>query len=497
MVSIRALQLGGVDYSRRYGVGEDVDWNYEPALAPSDFEYDIVFVARALADGEVAYLQGHARAYCLFVRDDLALSRAMTFLVKSRCAQRYAEDDVPRFLAYDLRNYFSRSYGEKFNPHMMAISPLFRGSVRWLGYTAAILEGSFGDSFRQIAFWRGNIPVEKGQAIDFWLEYRTTGTVEIELEVRQFRQGSVSSIQKVWTFSQSDLADTVTIENGEAAGPVFASLNARGEGSLTISALHDRHSRRGAGAFVPGGRRLVTADREELFTYFDPGDLEPPLAVYFSGYKTMEGFEGYRMMRRMGCPFLLVSESRLEGGAFYLGSEEYERLVIESIEGACRALGFPTSQVVLSGLSMGTFGALYFGTRVPARDIVVGKPLLSLGTMAENERLVRPGVFPTSLDVLWKACGSLSQDAIARLNERFWNLFDDADWAGRSVYAAYMIEDDYDGDAYQRLLSHVKGTGAKVVGKGLHGRHNDDTRGIVSWFVGQLRRVLHERYGRG
>ena len=152
--------------------------------------------------------------------------------------------------------------------------------------------------------------------------------------------------------------------------------------------------------------------------------------------------------------------------------------------------------MVLSGLSMGTFGALYFGTRVPACDIVVGKPLLSLGTMAENERLVRPGVFPTSLDVLWKACGSLSQDAIARLNERFWNLFDDADWAGRSVYAAYMIEDDYDGDAYQRLLSHVKGTGAKVVGKGLHGRHNDDTRGIVSWFVGQLRRVLHERYGR-
>ncbi|MEE8717173.1 MAG: accessory Sec system protein Asp2 [Coriobacteriales bacterium] len=496
MVSIRALQLGSSDYSKRVELEQDVAWSFEPVLDGADPEYDVAFVARALTDEEAAYLVRHVRAYCLFVREDLALSDPMDFLMRSRRGRRYAEADVGRFLSEDLRNYYSRPYGEKFNPHTMAISPFFGGSVRWNGYTEALLEGSFGPTMRQVAFWRGNVPVERGQAIDLWLEYQTSGDVQVELEVTQFPQGSVSAIQNVWKFSQADLAEPVTIDNDGLPGPVFVSLNAQGQGTLRISALHDRYSRRGVGAFLPGGRRWATSDCEELFTYFDPGDLKPPLSVYFSGYKTMEGFEGYRMMRRMGCPFLLVSEPRLEGGAFYLGTQEYEDLVCEAIDGARRALGFAPEEVVLSGLSMGTFGALYYGTRIPAHDIVVGKPLVSLGSMAKNERLQRPGVFPTSLDVLWKACGSLSDASVDRLNHRFWDRFDETDWSGRTIYAAYMIEDDYDQDAYQRLLSHVSGTGAKVIGKGLHGRHNDDTRGIVSWFIGQYWRVLRGRYGR-
>ena len=116
--------------------------------------------------------------------------------------------------------------------------------------------------------------------------------------------------------------------------------------------------------------------------------------------------------------------------------------------------------------------------------------------MAANERLRRPAVFPTSLDVLRKECGGLGEDAVARLNRSFWDRFDETDWSGRTIFAAYMIEDDYDGDAYPRLLSHVRGSGARVIGKGLHGRHNDDTAGVVAWFKAQYLRVLRE-YGRG
>jgi accessory secretory protein Asp2 len=497
LVSIRALQLGGSDYSGLVELGEDVEWRFEPALEDDDPEYDIAFVARALAALEVAYLARHVRAYCLFVSDGISLDARMARLMRSRMGRWYAEADVPRFLRADLRNYFSRPYGEKYDPHAMAISPNFHGSVRWNGYTEAVLQGSFGESMQQVAFWRGNVPVEQGQAIDLWLEYEKDGDVQIELQVVQFPRGSVSVIQNVWRFSEEDLRQPVTIDNDKLPGPVFVTLNARGQGTLRIRALHDRHSRRGVGAFVPGGRRWVTSDREELFTYFDPGDLRPPLCVYFSGYKTMEGFEGYHMMRRMGCPFLLVSDARLEGGAFYLGSEEYEGLVCRAIGEALGELGFTEGQTVLSGLSMGTFGALYYGTMVRSGDVIVGKPLLSLGNVAKNERLQRPGVFPTSLDLLWKECGSLGESAVDRLNSRFWDRFDQTDWSGRTIYAAYMIEDDYDHDAYQQLLSHVSGNGAKVIGKGLHGRHNDDTRGIVGWFVAQYRRVLCQEYGRG
>ena len=33
--------------------------------------------------------------------------------------------------------------------------------------------------------------------------------------------------------------------------------------------------------------------------------MKPPLNVYFSGYRTAEGFEGYYMMKRMNAPFYL------------------------------------------------------------------------------------------------------------------------------------------------------------------------------------------------
>lgn len=106
------------------------------------------------------------------------------------------------------------------------------------------------------------------------------------------------------------------------------------------------------------------------------------------------------MMRRMGCPFLLISESRLEGGSFYMGSPEYEEQLVGILRKHMEELGFGADEVVLSGLSMGTFGALYYGCDISPHAMLLGKPLASIGDVAANERLNRPGGFPTSLDVL-------------------------------------------------------------------------------------------------
>jgi accessory secretory protein Asp2 len=57
-----------------------------------------------------------------------------------------------------------------------------------------------------------------------------------------------------------------------------------------------------------------------------------------------------------------------------------------------------------------------------------------------------------------------------------------------------MIEDDYDMDAYRTILSHLGMGEVEVLGKGIHGRHNDNTNGIVTWFVGQYRRIIMEDF---
>ena len=59
-----------------------------------------------------------------------------------------------------------------------------------------------------------------------------------------------------------------------------------------------------------------------------------------------------------------------------------------------------------------------------------------------------------------------------------------------------MIEDDYDADAYETLLLHLNSGGVQAYGKGLHGRHNDNTPGIVDWFAGQYKKILQEDFGR-
>ena len=81
--------------------------------------------------------------------------------------------------------------------------------------------------------------------------------------------------------------------------------------------------------------------------------MKPPLAVYFSGYRTQEGFEGYYMMRGFGCPFILVTDPRSEGGAFYLGDSEFEHMITDYVTDKLDELGLTKDELVLSGASMG------------------------------------------------------------------------------------------------------------------------------------------------
>ena len=59
-----------------------------------------------------------------------------------------------------------------------------------------------------------------------------------------------------------------------------------------------------------------------------------------------------------------------------------------------------------------------------------------------------------------------------------------------------MIEDDYDSNGYRDLLDHLQSEGVQVYGKGIHGRHNDNSGAIVQWLTRQFQRLLEEDFGR-
>lgn len=490
--------MGNEDLSLQLHIPDYVEWNYTNDLGlAKERGYDVCILNRCVNEKEARILLKKVRAYTLFLLDDVHVDQWTTWICTSRRARVLDIQTLQEFIDEDIHLFFTNPYGEKFIPQNLSISQSFKGSVFWDGFSGVELEGNYGNDFYQVAYWRGNIPVFQDQSINFWLEYEKDDSVSIQLKIEQFQSGSVSSIQNRWIFSEEDLKSVVYITNKKVDGSVFVSLLAKGKGKLKIVGLHDRYSRKAYGAFLPGGMRKVTSKREEVFMYFDPGDMKPPLNVYFSGYKTMEGFEGFNMLRKMGAPFLLISESRLEGGAFYLGDEEYENLITTGIQDCLRQLGFNRSQLILSGLSMGTFGALYYGCRLRPHALLLGKPLASLGDIAFNERISRPGGFPTSLDVLTKNYGDMSEKSKDLLNHRFWDLFDQTDWSQTKFIVSYMLEDDYDMTAYNRLISHIDDLGVEIIGKGIHGRHNDDTYSIVAWFKTQFDETLKLDFKRG
>ncbi len=502
MNKIYVLFLGTDNWSLKHTIPQHVEYLFCDNLYNlSDKEQkriaDAVVLDRNIFPEEIEGLKKITRGYCLFATEHVDMQDSCTAeYFEGKMGQFLYTGDLELFMTEETPKLFNYSYGEKFSPNALAVSRSFNGSISCMGNYDLLLEGNFGDEFAQIAYWRNTIPVFADQSIDLYLEYQKTGTVQIKLRVIQFYNGSVDGVRKIWEFDENELADVVTIGKEKEYGPVFISILAKGEGRLNIISLHDRHSRNGRGYFIPGGERLVTSKGEEIFSYFEKGDMKPPLAVYFSGYRTQEGFEGYYMMRNFGCPFILLTDPRSEGGAFYVGDYEFESMILDEIRNRMTQLGFSNSDVVLTGASMGTYGSLYYGSRMMPHALILAKPLTNMGTVAENERIVRTGGFGTSLDILLKNYGSLDTEAVEAFDKRLWEYFDEADWSRTKFIVSYLYEDDYDPDGYYNILTHLKSDGVEVFGKGSHGRHTDNSAVVMEWFKSQYEKLLEEDYGR-
>lgn len=465
---------------------------------PCNQKPDLVLLDRDVSEPEIELLKRITRGYCLFAteRADLRQPAVRTFY-EGKMGKRLQRSEVPTFLKSEAWKYFSGSYGERFLPDMLMVNSQFQGEKKCLGNDDLCLKGNFGDEFRQIVYWKYNIPLQAHQVLDLYLEYEKRGTVEICLKAVFFYGGSADGIKHIQTFDEDEVKKGVQLKGDAQFGTVFVSILAKGVGSLEVFSLHNRYSRDDAGYFVPGGKRLVTAKGEEVFTYFEKGNAKPPLVVYFSGYRKQEGFEGYALMQKFDCPFLLVTDPRSEGGGCYIGEEAYEQMLLEELKSKIYHLGFSLKDVIFVGASMGTYGALYYGSAIPPRVMLLAKPLANMGTVAKNERMLRTEGFGTSLDFLRKYYHSLGDEAIKHFNRRLWARFDKAQWSETKFKISYLYEDDYDPSAYRDILSHLKGCDTQVYGKGNHGRHKDNQVAVMKWLESQLNKLVREDFHYG
>lgn len=408
-------------------------------------------------------------------------------------------DTANRFL--DLA---TAQLGYKLSMDHLDVRESFDGRTIKKGNCCLEMSGDFGQQMTQIIAWKMHPHgINANQKLVFMPEINViTGKIELEYRIVLIDQ-ITNDVTGVISGTPESFSKQETIIHNLSANSQFIGLSLYakgGEGIIEIGQSHFRNYLSDGSMMMPQGKRFMDTKvrNEELFHYFHPGDLKPPLAVYFSGYRSAEGFEGRGMMGRMGCPFILIGDPRLEGGNFYLGSESLEQQVVAVIQEKLEWLGFTNRELILSGLSMGTFGSLYYGTDLEPAAIIIGKPLANIGNIAVNERIKRPEIWGTSLDMVVHFGGKSTISVAQQLNQKFWDKFETGNFDQTIFAIAYMRDDDYDSEAFPMIARCLKehSSKAKVLYKGFVGRHNDDSPGINTWFLKQYRNILWHNFGR-
>lgn len=472
--------------------------NYHPQL------YDAIFViekyAKILTQNELlCQLPAHRIIY----DQEIKVRKDTERILLLKGAHRQF---IHPFLSTELfinDHYSAKQLGYKLNPNHLMVSSNFKGEVNRKGNSYIELTGDFGITSYQIIIWKMTNQIEVNQRMDFFPEFEILeGALEVSFKLFLIRTTD-GSIIDVLEISDEELKQKEFFTLTNQQEPVYLNISLYvkgGIGKMKVGAMHLRNALRKGNVLLPGGQRIFDSAglNGEIISYFEPGDFKPPLAVYFSGYRSAEGFEGRKMMSRMGCPFLLIADPRLEGGNFYLGNESFEQTIITLIKTTLEQLYFSSDDLILSGLSMGTFGALYYAADLQPNSVIIGKPLANVGSISVNGRVRRPNDFFTGLDILFHATGAISPANAKKLDDRFWNKFRTGNYEKTLFAITYMKEDDYDQQAFHQIQKLLKTEQPKVriLHKGWTGRHNDNSQAINQWFLKQYRNVMRYRFQR-
>ena len=424
-------------------------------------------------------------------------SEAEIRILKLKGAQLINLADQGEGLSQFINQNYVKPWGTSLDNSRVEIHPDFEGTVTKKGSSMIVLEGAFGlDDYQQVMVWKNNWG--GSGRVKFYPEISTSGPVSYYFRA-YYKNGTISH-SKIIThdfFPDEIKSGGGALDLGFSEFPVNFGLFIKGQGKVQVGDLHLRYGLSGAHFLAMGGKRLVQRKQmgEELGVYFNAGDLKPPLNVYFSGFRPSEGYEGRWMMGSLGAPFLLVYDPRLVGGSFYRGPELEEALV-QVIEEKLALLGFSKKDLVLSGLSMGTYASFYYGAKLEPHAIIVGKPLANIGGLAINSRIFSPYDWDLAMDTLIHLTGTLTKESAKVLDEAFWGKFEDANFSETTFIIAHMLQDT--DRPFKRIFDHLKQNypSAKVLHKGLEGRHNDDTPGVTSWFYKQYKQLLISDFDR-
>ncbi|MFD1124042.1 accessory Sec system protein Asp2 [Lentilactobacillus raoultii] len=516
------LQLGGEKVEVAAFLDDTFKFTYLPMTTPED----VVDAQNFLLTGQSIKDQYQSAVFILgddsyaFLMPDLLLKLRANKIICGEHADKYRDSfkllQRKNVIQRDLTDgkslgdfinnvLFSGQYGDLLDFNDIAVLPKFQSHMEQFGTGELQLKNLQLDQLTQVINWRMTLSLAKNTRLAFWPEFELLGQARVVFKLYLLDQFSGKILMAHRVGSEKLLTHPFILDVPADGCNLFVTALLKGSvEKFSVRNLYLRRDRYGFGGAMVGSKMITDSAHcgGQLGVYFNAGNLKPPLNVYFGGWRTAVGFEGAGIMSRVGdgsAPYLLLSDERLEGGAFYIGDDALEQQIVVTIKKYLKVLNFSNTDLVLSGISMGSTAALYYAADLDPGAVIVGKPLANLGTMAQNERLIRPYGYPTSLDILLLNEGATDAEAQSRLNQHFWDHFKTGAFTNPTINIAYMKQDDYDHDAFSELFHFLKDQHPtiKILYKGLTGRHNDDTPGIVSWFMRQFENTMQNKFNRG
>ncbi|WEV71432.1 accessory Sec system protein Asp2 [Lactobacillus sp. ESL0785] len=401
-------------------------------------------------------------------------------------------------LQHDINLYFfGQNIGYQVLPLEIYLPQPILECAKIMGNTYYEINYDFGTTWQNIGHLRHSVFLPQGMKEDIEVECQRSANVHFKVEVQCFSIQKQSCIKK-WVMSDHDFHQKHLLVGDLGEASYFqVTFYAYGSGQLKLGTIHMHRALGPYGKIALGAKGIC--DRQglggEVNYLFNAGNLKPPLLVVFAGFNTASVFEGNGLVQKVGSPSLLVTDSRLYGGAFYIGSAEFEQQVGQIIIHYLHQLGFTRQDLVLTGISMGAYAALYYGAQLGAGSIVAAKIIANLGVVAANSKIKRPEGFDDINDIILAEYGGIDAATLAKVNQKMWLQFARADLSQTDFTLGYMEEEDYDDTGYQSVRNFLqkKYPQAHVLSKGFWGRHNDNAE-ISSWFIQQVMDLINYKY---
>lgn len=505
---IAILQIGATDWTEQVK-DEPVDWTFcqgidLPVLLarqeqPKKLEADYVLLTDPTLDSVILARQIRDwPAYrVIYLGDFSSFSPVVQQALADRGAFYFEEQTTESVVNRILSDLFKGQVGFASRFSEKQFIPENNWAWHWqrAGRFDTRVSGDFGEDFQQIGTLKTfQTDFQPGQENLIYADYSTTGTAELALAFVFYQNGG---LQQLKLFQNPDIRQMPMVRAPKQYLDYQILVLAKGNGELTLRNLHQRKSRHGLGYFLPGSERLLTEDNQEVNCYFNPGTKKGPLVVAFAGARLhVEGFEMMGQLDHLGYPYLLFTDTRAAGGAFMVGSQAFENLVIARINEAQMTLKQEAVDTIFVGYSMGSYPAMYYAGRCQSQHIVIAKPIINIGRFTQNGALAHQGEnYDWPLDVRQVLTGRLDLQDSQQLDEKLWSSLANVDWPKARVDLFTMLADEYDGGSLGELLTYFNERGAKIRHQEVPGHHDEKIKEMLTFIEEAIQKQGQEERG--